>query len=48
VILERARQLGARLLVMGVYGQPRLREFFIGSATRTVLRASTVPLFLYH
>lgn len=48
VILEQARQYQARLLVMGAYGQPTLREFFLGSVTRTVLQHSHVPLFLYH
>jgi nucleotide-binding universal stress UspA family protein len=33
---------------MGAYGQPTLREFFLGSVTRTVLTRATVPLFLYH
>jgi nucleotide-binding universal stress UspA family protein len=48
VLLEQVRQLNASLLVLGAYGQPSLREFFLGSVTRTVLRESTVPLFLYH
>ena len=48
VILEQVRHHQARLLVMGAYGQPRLREFFLGSVTRTVLQHSSVPLFLYH
>ena len=30
------------------YGQPVLREFLLGSVTKTVLRDSPVPLFLYH
>ncbi len=47
VILDQARQLDARLLVMGAYGQPTLREFFLGSVTRTALKTSTIPLFLY-
>jgi nucleotide-binding universal stress UspA family protein len=47
-ILELARQLGAGLLVMGAYGQPVAREFFLGSVTRTVLKESPVPLFLAH
>jgi len=33
---------------MGGYGQPTLREFFIGSVTRNLLAQSPVPLFLYH
>jgi nucleotide-binding universal stress UspA family protein len=48
VILEQVRQRNAGLLVMGAYGQPTLREFFLGSVTRTVLKEAQVPLFLYH
>jgi nucleotide-binding universal stress UspA family protein len=47
-ILEQASQFGARLLVMGAYGHSTLREFFLGSVTRTVLKESTIPVFLYH
>lgn len=48
VILARARDLGAGLLVAGAYGQSALREFLVGSVTRTLLRESAVPLFLFH
>jgi nucleotide-binding universal stress UspA family protein len=48
VILEQARHLNAGLLVMGAYGRPVLREFFVGSVTRKMLEESPVPLFLYH
>jgi nucleotide-binding universal stress UspA family protein len=48
VILGKVREFDAGLLVMGAYGQPVLREFFLGSVTRTVLKASTVPVFCYH
>lgn len=47
-ILELAREHGADLLVMGSCGQGRLTEFFLGSATREVLGAAQVPLFLFH
>jgi len=47
-ILHKARHLGAGLLVMGAYGQPVLREFFLGSVTRKVLEESPVPVFCYH
>lgn len=47
-LLERARHLGAGLLVMGAYGQPTWREFALGSVTRTLLRESEVPLFFSH
>ena len=48
VILDQVQQLDAGLLVMGAYGQPVLREFFLGSVTRKVLEECPVPLFLYH
>jgi len=48
VILEQVGRLNAGLLVMGAYGRPVLREFFVGSVTRKVLEESPVPLFLYH
>jgi nucleotide-binding universal stress UspA family protein len=48
VILEEVRQRNAGLLVMGAYGQPTLREFFLGSVTRTMLQEARVPLFLAH
>ena len=34
LILKKARALDAGLLVMGAYGQPVLREVFLGSVTR--------------
>jgi nucleotide-binding universal stress UspA family protein len=48
VILEQVRRLNAGLVVMGAYGQPAWREFFLGSVTRTLLKESPVPLFLFH
>jgi nucleotide-binding universal stress UspA family protein len=48
VLLEHVHQVQASLLVMGAYGRSTLREFFGGSVTRTMLRESPVPLFLYH
>ncbi len=48
VILDQVRRLKAGLLVMGAYGQPVLREFFLGSVTRKLFEESPVPLFLYH
>lgn len=36
------------ILVMGAYGHGRLRDFLFGSVTRTLLKESPVPLFLYH
>jgi nucleotide-binding universal stress UspA family protein len=47
-ILEHIRSLGAGMLVMGAYGQPVLREFFVGSVTRTMLKECPIPVFCYH
>jgi nucleotide-binding universal stress UspA family protein len=47
-LLEKAREFGAGLIVMGVYGQPILREFVVGSCTRTMLKETPVPLLVSH
>lgn len=48
VLLSRAADLGADLLVMGAYGRSRLRELVLGGATRHILRHMTLPVFLSH
>jgi nucleotide-binding universal stress UspA family protein len=48
VLLETIRRCDPGLLVMGAYGQPVLREFFLGSTTRTMLERCPVPMFLDH
>jgi len=48
VLLERVKNLHAGLVVMGAYGQPKLRELVIGSVTRSMLRACPVPVMAYH
>jgi nucleotide-binding universal stress UspA family protein len=48
LLLARAGQLGADLLVMGCYGHGRLRELALGGATRGVLRAMTLPVLMAH
>jgi nucleotide-binding universal stress UspA family protein len=47
VVLRQARGLNAEFVVMGCYARPALLEYFMGSVTRTVLRGTSVPLFLY-
>ena len=47
-IMNLAKHLDAQLLVMGAYGKSTLREFLLGSVTRSALSKSTIPLFLYH
>ncbi len=48
VLLSRAADLGADLIIMGGYGHSRLREFTFGGATRHMLERMTVPVFMSH
>jgi nucleotide-binding universal stress UspA family protein len=36
------------ILIMGVYGHGRISDYLFGSVTRTLLKESPVPLFLFH
>jgi nucleotide-binding universal stress UspA family protein len=46
VLLSRAADLDADLLVMGAYGHSRLREFVMGGASRYIFRHMTVPVLM--
>jgi len=48
VLLSRAADIGADLIVMGCYGHSRTRELILGGATREVLRHMTVPVLMSH
>lgn len=48
VLLSRAADLGADLLVMGAYGRSRVRELVLGGVTRTILRSMTLPVLMAH
>lgn len=48
VLLSRAADLTADLLVMGAYAHSRVRELVLGGATRTVLDSMTLPVFFAH
>jgi nucleotide-binding universal stress UspA family protein len=48
VLLSRAADLGADLLVIGAYGHSRMRELLLGGATRSLLRSMTVPVLMSH
>ena len=48
VILSRAADSAANLIVMGIYGHSRMREFVLGGASRTLLGSMTVPLLIAH
>jgi len=46
VLLSRAADFGADLLVMGAYGHSHLREWMFGGVTRTVLREAGIPVLM--
>lgn len=48
MLLNRASELSADLLVMGAYGHSRLRETILGGVTRTLLRQMTIPVLMAH
>ena len=48
VMLSRATDYGVDLIVMGVYGHSRVREFILGGASRSMLAGMTVPVLMAH
>lgn len=48
LLLNRAAELPADLLVVGAYGHARLRELVLGGVTRTLLGHMTVPVLMAH
>jgi len=46
VLLARAKDFGADLLVMGAYGHSRITELVFGGATRSILMKADLPVFL--
>ena len=48
LLLSRAFDLDADLLVMGCYGHGRAREWVLGGTSRTVLRSMTLPVLMSH
>ena len=48
VLLSRACDLGADLLVMGAYSHSRMLEFVLGGVTRRLLADMTLPVLLSH
>ena len=48
LLLSRAADLGADLIVMGAYGHSRVREMVLGGATRQILQHMTVPVLMSH
>jgi nucleotide-binding universal stress UspA family protein len=48
LLLSRAADLGADLLVMGAYGHSLVRELLLGGATRSILGSMTIPVLMSH
>ncbi|WP_244851464.1 universal stress protein [Caballeronia sp. SL2Y3] len=48
MLLSRAADIGADLVVMGGYGHARWQELVLGGATRTFLASMTVPVLMSH
>ena len=48
VLLAKARELGADLLVMGAYSHTRLRERILGGVTKYVLEHADIPVLAFH
>jgi nucleotide-binding universal stress UspA family protein len=47
-LLAVARMSGVSLVVMGAYTHSRLRQSFLGGATREVLAEATIPILMSH
>ncbi len=48
LLLSRAADFGADLIVMGAYSRPRLSEIVLGGVTRLMLESMTVPVLMSH
>lgn len=48
VIARQVVELGVDLLVMGLYGRPRLQELLLGGVSRAMVAASPIPIFASH
>ena len=48
LLLSRAADSAADLLVMGAYGHSRLREYVLGGASRGIFRHMTLPVLMAH
>ena len=48
VLIERARDFDADLIVMGAYGHSRFREWLLGGTTRGVLENVNIPVLMAH
>lgn len=48
LLLSRAKELRADMIVMGAFHHSKWREFILGGVTLTMLEEATIPLFMSH
>ncbi len=48
LLLAKAKDLGADMIVMGAFHHSRWREFILGGVTLTMLEAAAIPLLMAH
>jgi len=48
LLLSKAKDAGADMIVMGAFHHSRWREFILGGVTLTMLEEATIPLFMAH
>lgn len=48
LLLTKAKELGADMIVMGAFHHSRWREFILGGVTLTMLEQADIPLFMAH
>jgi nucleotide-binding universal stress UspA family protein len=48
LLLSKAKELGADMIVMGAFHHSRWREFILGGVTLTMLEEANIPLFMAH
>jgi nucleotide-binding universal stress UspA family protein len=48
VLLARAADLGADMMVMGAYGHMRLKEFILGGTTPDIVEQTAIPVLMSH
>jgi nucleotide-binding universal stress UspA family protein len=48
LLLTKAKDLGADMIVMGAFHHSRWREFILGGVTLTMLEQADIPLFMAH
>jgi nucleotide-binding universal stress UspA family protein len=46
ILLRRAKEVGAKMIVSGAYGHSRLREAVFGGATRDLLETADLPILM--